>query len=384
MMQRLAIALLLGDLSVEAVAVVAKVERNSSILRGPGDITKGAFFESLYGNNKCRCIGIDNLKGYYATNLGYHHVQYPQEAGASCAAWDKTADKRCEGPFPPKWCSQKWCYVDPCSCDLDILPKQTEAGVEYQGSPAYWSYATCGGTDFFSDSVKGACVNQKTEGDCTKQSKCAWNGKQCGGKEVIKTCKEAAKKDESVHGEEDCRCIGLGGKDVGKAFLYMNGQDLLRYPSNVGSTCQAWEGAAHPDCLKDGEKPSFCTQKWCFVDPCKCKTKVPPKAVMKSNRHMRFQGKTAYWSSGTCGSTDHWSSKFQGDSCASLSTEASCSANADCAWTGKECWQKDIHQMCNSQAATGMIEAMPAVPGGSHAVKLSTLMFLPFAAAFWS
>merc|ERR1719446_1912336 len=102
----------------------------------------------------------------------------------------------------------------------------SEAGTQYQGAAAYWSYSTCGDMDFFSQEVEGACINQKTEGECAKQSKCAWNGKECAGKEVVETCKENTKKDESVHGEEDCRCVGLGGKDIGKAFMHINEKEV--------------------------------------------------------------------------------------------------------------------------------------------------------------
>merc|ERR1719217_1918567 len=51
--------------------------------------------------------------------------------------------------------------------------------------------------------------------------------------------------------------------------MYMDEKNLLTYSPNVGATCQAWESTTHPDCLKDGDKPSWCSEKWCFVDPCK-------------------------------------------------------------------------------------------------------------------
>lgn len=266
-----------------------------------------------YGKPSCPCVGIDNLKGYYATQQDAYHVQYPAEAGASCSTWDSHGTKHpeCRGGFydGPEWCRQSWCYVDPCNCHLDVLPKMTNAGIEYQGSPAYWSYNTCGGMDFYSQEMnKDACIMQKTESACSKNPDCAWNGELCGGKEAVSTCKNAAKKDESKYGQEDCRCIGIGGRHPGKAFMYINEQDLARYDPNVGSRCEAWEMDAHPQCLKDGEKPGWCSLKWCFVDPCKCKTKVPPKAVSGPNQGMMFQGKLAHWSAETCGNEDTWSS----------------------------------------------------------------------------
>lgn len=372
-MQNLAAVVFLGFYAANSVALNTILGANMSRFRGSCEHNPQG---PSYGNNKCRCIGVDNLKGYYAAQVQYHHVQYNAETGASCEAWDQGKDPRCQGSVPPQWCSQKWCYVDPCSCDLDVLPKQTVTGVEYQGTPAYWSYATCGGTDFFSETNEGACVNQKTEGDCGKQSKCAWDGKQCAGKEIVKTCKENAKKDESVYGEEDCRCIGLGGKDIGKAFMYMDEKNILTYSPNVGATCQAWESTTHPDCLKDGDKPSWCSEKWCFVDPCKCKTKSPPKAVMPSNRHMRFQGKTAYWSYATCGSTDSWSSQHKDKYCVHQETEAACAKLSKCAWNGKECLGRALVDLCEKQESSGVlgVEAPDAYSGASSIMAMNALL----------
>jgi len=369
MMQSLVIAVWLG-LVTESTGMSAIVGMNMSHLRGGGSESS----DSAVGKNSCRCIGIDNMKGYYATQVNFHHVQYPAETGASCNAWDKGGHPECKGKLPPQWCDQKWCYVDPCSCELDVLPKQSEAGVKYQGNAAYWSYVTCGGTDFFSSEKKGACVNQKSQGECDQESKCAWDGKQCGGKEVVETCKAAEKKDAAVHGEEDCRCVGLDGRDVGKAFMHINEKDMVAYSANVGSTCSAWESDVHPDCLKDGEKPAWCDAKWCFVDPCKCKTKVAPKAVADYNGAMRFQGKTSYWSYATCGSKDSWSTDQKGEYCPTQKSEAACSKLSKCSWNGKECLGKALVEICAKQEETGILGVEAPLP---EALQSSALSLVP-------
>jgi len=339
--------------------------------------------EVSYGKDKCRCIGIDNLKGYFATQEDFHHVQRPAETGASCAAWEDGLHPKCKGNMPPQWCKQEWCYVDPCSCGLDVLPKQTTLGLTYQGSAAYWSYSTCGSTDFFSADLSDACVNQKNEGACGKLDKCAWDGNQCGGKEVLKTCKEAAKKDEAVHGDDDCRCIGLAGRGAGKSFMHIDEQKLVEYPANVGSTCEAWEGDTHPDCLKDGDKPAWCSSKWCFVDPCKCKTASPPLAVMPANSYMRFQGKTAYWSYATCGSKDTWSSSHKGKYCISQKTEKECSKLDKCAWNGKDCLGKALVSICEKQEASGVLGMESPLPSGTFSiVPMKSLIVVLFAFAW--
>jgi len=337
---------------------------NMSTLRG--NCGKNPTTGSTYGKDKCRCVGIDNLKGYYATQENYHHVQRTSEAGASCAAWDKGMHPKCRGSVVPQWCQQSWCYVDPCSCDLGVLPKQSVAGVEYHGSAAYWSYNTCGGTDFFSQEMSpDACVNQKTEGACSGKPKCAWDGKQCGGKEVLKTCKEAAKLDKTVHGNDDCRCVGLGGKTNGKAFLYINDKKMVPYSPNVGSTCQAWEKNAHPDCMKkDGKKPSWCSEKWCFVDPCKCKS-GNPMAVMPANSFMRFQGKTAYWSYATCGSADSWTTERKSMYCPTQKSKAACVSLDKCSWDGKRCLGKALVEICAKQESTGVLGVEAPLPSSA-------------------
>lgn len=272
---------------------------------------RSASSAGLYGTSSCPCVGIDNMKGYYATQQDAYHVQYSAEAGASCSTWEMGMHPECRGGYydGPEWCRQSWCYVDPCNCHLDILPKETNAGVKFQGGLAYWSYATCGSVDHYSEDMnKDGCVSQKTEALCIANSDCAWNGEMCGGKDAMNSCKAKDTSDQ-LYGQEDCRCIGIDGRNPGKAFLYVNDEDVAEYSINVGARCEAWEHDAHPACLKDGaEKPEWCSMKWCFVDPCKCKTKMPPKAAAGPNKDMMFEGKVAHWSAATCGNVDTWSS----------------------------------------------------------------------------
>jgi len=351
MMQSLVLPLWLGLFAARNFAMAAVLGNNATRLRSCKQNPR----QTSYGKDACPCVGIDNLKGYYATQEKFIHVQRAAETGASCEAWDEGKHPECRGSVTPQWCKQSWCYIDPCNCNIDVLPKMSTAGVEFQGSSAYWSYNTCGSMDFYSAELPEACINQKSEGGCSKNAKCAWDGKQCGGKEAVKACKGAAAKDASTYGAEDCRCIGLSGKPVGKAFMFVNKKDLAAYPPDVGSTCQAWEETAHPECKKDGPKPSWCTSKWCFVDPCKCKSATPPKTVMGANKAMRFQGKTAYWSYETCGSKDTWSSASPELYCVSKKSAAACSTMDKCAWNGKECLGKALVETCQKQRETGVL-----------------------------
>merc|ERR1719181_1574049 len=120
---------------------------------------------------------------------------YPSGVGSSCDAWDYNSHPDCAitGGVKPDWCSQKWCYVDPCSCDLNSPPVTSAmlVGASYQGKPMYYSYATCGGTDTYTASEYGtACVNQMSKESCTVQDKCAWTGDKCLGAELVTVCEK--------------------------------------------------------------------------------------------------------------------------------------------------------------------------------------------------
>jgi hypothetical protein len=145
-----------------------------------------------WGAENCRCIGIGPQPGTTKVSIKDKHVAYPADTGATCHAWDAGNHPECSGGSPPSWCSQAWCYVDPCSCTLSTPPKTSNylPSANYQGKPIYYSYATCGGTDSYTAGRKEACVNQKTESDCAKLDKCGWNGK-CLGAELIEVCSRA-------------------------------------------------------------------------------------------------------------------------------------------------------------------------------------------------
>lgn len=307
---------------VEGASVAVFLGTNSSSRRSLVDPWSGA---GRFGTSACPCVGVDNLQGYYATQQDAYHVQYTADAGSTCGPWDMGMHPKCKGAYyeVPEWCRQSWCYVDPCKCNLDIVPKMTNAGIEYQGAPAYWSYHTCGGSDTYTEEMNlDACIMQKTEALCSANPNgCAWNGKMCVGKELVGTC--SAKKDTSLYGQEDCRCIGIGGRQPGKAFMYIDEQRLARYSPDVGSSCRAWEMEAHPRCLQSGDKPGWCSMKWCFVDPCKCKVKN--SAVMGRNQDMRFQGKRAFWSAETCGNAESF---YSTDSAIEKATRDICEEQA--------------------------------------------------------
>jgi len=260
--------------------------------------------EASFGTGKCQCVGFDNVEG--TTDIA--GTSYPGDFGARCDAWDKDLTPKCKGPNPEPWCKQKWCYVDPCKCDLPDIPKVSAMlpDAKYQGKPLYYSYETCGSEDSFTkEHHKKACVNQEDESGCSANEKCAWSAEhsKCGGKDVMEYCNKPLP--VVLHGHRQCKCIGIEGQSgtmVGQA-----GSQKVSYPADLGATCESWDLEKHPECKGDN-KADWCHDRWCFVDPCDCED----DHVAKQSDHFpgsTFQGKEMFYSYLTCGSEDRYSEK---------------------------------------------------------------------------
>merc|ERR1719245_1736968 len=241
-----------------------------------------------------------------------------------------------------EWCSQKWCYVDPCECGLEVPPKISSVQkVAFQGRPLYYSYATCGGVDSWTAKNHAeACVNQASEKACSGLSKCAWDGEKCLGKALAlkDTCKKPL--DPYKHGFSDCRCIGFAG--VSGELSVLDGS--VSMPADLGSSCDAWDKDMHPDCKRSGSRPEWCDQKWCYIDPCSCNLpdETPP-ALSLYIPGASFQNKPLYYSYATCnpGSQDKFvKARNHPQACVSQESSSACEALAKCAWTGGRCLGK--------------------------------------------
>jgi len=260
------------------------------------------------------------------------------------------------------WCAQKWCYVDPCNCHIKTLPKTSPylPGATFQGKNIYYSYATCGGHDTFTATRKEACVNQMKEKDCKALTKCAWANGQCMGKDLVGVCKK--KLDSVTYGDQKCRCIGiehlLGEISVNaeKSFLQIPAGQLAdikfpakvtKFPADAGATCQAWDDGRHPECVSKNEtdRPEWCTQKWCYVDPCTCDMDVPPKQS-KYLPGAVFQGIPVYYSYSTCGSVDTWTLGHHKNACVNQKSKEACVKQDTCDWVGTKCLGKELVTDC--------------------------------------
>jgi len=246
---------------------------------------KGASESSRrYGNPKCKCIGIDNIEGVTKVTINGAQYDYPADVGAHCAAWgDGRHPFNCstEDQTPGKgkgWCAQKWCYIDPCHCDLPVPPKPSRflTHAKFKGQPVFFSYKTCGGVDTYSKGYNALDLAL-----------------------VKNLCDKPV--DEAVWGKKECMCVGMDGQP-GTTNITTNGVELA-YPADVGATCKAWDAGRHVECTGSGAKPDWCNKKWCFVDPCKCNLKQPPTSSTYIKGAL-FQGNPLFYSYEACGDTD--------------------------------------------------------------------------------
>lgn len=283
------------------------------------------YLSGPYGNKDCPCVGIDDIEGETTVSLGDGKTKdHKADVGAKCKSWEEGWHPECKGKSPPGWCSQQWCYVDPCNCkNVADVPKPSDylPGAKYQGKPVHYSYATCGGSDSWTTDAKRKAL-----------------------KDVKEVC--AAKVDDAVWGADNCRCIGIGPQ-AGTTKVAIGGKHV-DFPADAGAMCKKWEEGRHPEC-KGKSPPAWCSQAWCYVDPCKCKLASPPKTssyVPDAN----YQGKPIYYSYATCGGENSYTA---GDkkACVNKETKEDCATLDKCAWTGKECLGKELVETCHHSAA---------------------------------
>mmetsp|Transcript_82387 Transcript_82387/g.214666 ORF Transcript_82387/g.214666 Transcript_82387/m.214666 type:complete len:533 (+) Transcript_82387:25-1623(+) len=214
-----------------------------------------------FGKEQCSCVGFDGIKGDTSVKINKTEVKYPADLGGSCDAWDDGVNPSCVGNETAAWCKEKWCYVDPRKCEIDVPPKMPppntsyQPGARYQNLPLYYSYSTCGSKDMWAENIPNV-------------------------------------------GLQDCLCIGFDNSP-GTTFAMLGAGEKVAYPAEVGGECKAWDEGLHPECK--GDRPAeWCSKKWCFVDVAACNAQVPP-TLSEYLGDATFQGKKIYFSYATCG-----------------------------------------------------------------------------------
>lgn len=138
------------------------------------------------GQDGCKCYMAGLYEGRSSTIEGHYEfevrgvkVEYPKAVGGYCGAWDQGIHPRCKGDDQAEWCHRRWCFVDPCTCNLATPPKHSAMkGVEKLagGHPVYYSYATCGEKDTrTAETNADACAVQVDKEACHAHEKCGWS-----------------------------------------------------------------------------------------------------------------------------------------------------------------------------------------------------------------
>lgn len=134
---------------------------------------------------------------------------------------------------------------------------------------------------------------------------------------------------EAVHfGDTVCPCIGFDNvegttmvtlkleEEGERGKVAEDGEEEQRktrevkisYRADLGAHCEPWDKGVHPFC-KGGRDPSFCMEKWCYVDPCNCKIPTMPKMSIYLP-DVTYRGKPLAYSYATCGGEDKMLNAF--------------------------------------------------------------------------
>lgn len=242
--------------------------------------TAAASWDVAYGDFACPCVGIVGLTGFTSVTIGVDTVvdMYPSDVGSSCDAWD-------DGRYPglcignaytdADWCSSKWCYVDPCNCNIATIPTPLDYlfGATYQGKRIFYSYATCASNNTYDPPMS---IAQTAE--CSK----TW--------------------DATTYGLESCPCVGIDGL-TGTTTVTIGGMTFDNlYPNEIGSSCKAWDDNRYPgSCTGNAATDAdWCSSKWCYVDKSTCTglSEGPYKSTYLADG--KFKGNKLFYSYITC------------------------------------------------------------------------------------
>lgn len=273
-----------------------------------------------YGDKRCPCIGLENLVGTNVVRLNENQsAVYPLDAGSFCEAWDNGIHPDCRpsGRFGlgGGFCPRSWCFVDPCDCDLEIWPSKASrfAPVTFHKKPLYFSYETCSSVDVPEESMPEPIYEEMCE-----------------------------QKVEGHYGNPNCTCIGFDNL-VSVTSVFKKGLPMT-FPPNTGSSCQAWDEIYDEEhCKRNENPPEYCSQPYCFVDPCSCSLPSQPSAWFWGTK---WKGHTVYYSYDTCGGVDYWSEPRNDHTkihCDSYSYRWWCQYHEECGWNGTHCM--DIGQL---------------------------------------
>jgi len=207
-----------------------------------------------------------------AANVSGNITMYPADYGESCKAHKEPGSASCFDleKSPPVelikgkqkgWCSDSWCYIDPCDCDASDPTKS-----DYFPSKLQYSYETCGDTNEYVGSVGSS----NTVGNAA-----------CMG---MATCKCLGALPATVTPMDCTFDWAVGGKCVAANIS----GNLTMYPADYGTSCKVHKEPGSASCfnltasppveLAKDDQASWCYDKWCYIDPCDCDAEDPTKS----------------------------------------------------------------------------------------------------------
>lgn len=189
-------------------------------------------------NHACRCIGYDGpSQGQLSPGSPF---TFPDSYGDSCEAHDSNLPS-CQG-VNNSACTDKWCFVDPNTCDRPIYPS-----LSFPGRNLYFSYMAC---------------------------------------------------DTAFSGNDNvghCECVGNGNYFEGDQGMMFGTSSYGGAVTGTLRGCQTWDKTG-PLCAEGGPYfgEPFCDAAWCFVDVYRCANETFAFPIPNG-------GATLHFSYGACG-----------------------------------------------------------------------------------
>jgi len=360
------------------------------------------FAAATAGKSGCRCIDPIGM-GYVSiedvmlqpegVNLSSHWVSFAGEKGANgewldyprnvsseygtfCSTWDMGTSalftKLCNAGVDTAdngWCRMPWCYVDPCSCDLDDVYRpsrlevssdmlalswktcstcslrglagnrktiaQRKSECEDQVFGCLWDIASvsCVVDETKMVKAKATCRSAETSLACNSDANCMWDGQLCISRASVLGASSltaaTAQCPRLVGGAAGCKCISPNehASKNGKELPFVTQADgTLRHigadgtetilPSDFGSYCSAWDSGATSIFPQDS------ADTWCFVDPCTCSASdvLPANAAFKQPNGFQKADQVVAVSTMTCAQ------------CPGRINQRACEAHSQCVW----------------------------------------------------
>merc|ERR1719356_426336 len=142
---------------------------------------------------------------------------------------------------------------------------------------------------------------------------------------------------------------------------------LVPYPSSAGASCDAWDEKSNPECT-GANAPAWCKERWCYVDPCFCDRKTPPKESVYLEEG-EWQGRPMYYSYTACGSEDHFTETLGKHACTQHHDKASCQSEDNELW----CEWEDVRGVCLGKELTAVCGEVGGSGGWAHSAAHPSL-----------